>query len=144
MDVGNLLELECTFERRGVVVSAPQVDEIMGIGEDFRQIANLLVDLQHLGKGLRQFEQRFRHLAEIVVAHRAPLAAYRKGQHGHDGHLTGESLGRSHADLGPHVDVGTRIGSPGDGGAHDVADAEDEGAGLAGQLHGGQRIGRFA
>lgn len=32
----------------------------------------------------------------------------------------------------------------GDGRSHDVADAEDECPGLAGQLHGGQRVGRLA
>ena len=42
------------------------------------------------------------------------------------------------------MDIGPRIRGPGDRRADDVADAEDERPGLAGQFDGGQRVGRLA
>ena len=38
------------------------------------------------------------------------------------------------------MDVCPRVGRPGDGRSHDVADAEDESPGFAGQLHGGGTV----
>ena len=64
-----------------------------------------------------------------------------QGQHHHDRNLRGEGLGGSHTDLRACMGVDTCIGDPRDGGADNVADAQDDGAFFLGQLDGGQGVG---
>ena len=61
MDVGNLLELQCSFQRDRVIVTAAQVDEIMRIGENFRQVADFGIQFQNPFHQLRYLLQVVQH-----------------------------------------------------------------------------------
>ncbi len=70
--------------------------------------------------------------------------AHNHGQQREHRYLGREGLGRGHANFGAGVGVGAGIGGAGNAAAHHVADTENGSALALGQLHGGQRVGRFA
>ena len=144
VDVGDLLEFERTFQRRGVVVPASQVDEVVRVGEDFREVGDPVVQAEHLFQHGGQIEQMLGDLARALLVDRTLDAGDHQRQHREYRYLSREGFGRSHADLRPYVDVSAGIGSPGDRRADHVADAIDERTVLLGQLDSGQRVGRFA
>ena len=53
VNVGDFLQFQCTFQGQGIVVAAPKVEAIPGIGEDGGKEGYLLIGLEgllHLGR----------------------------------------------------------------------------------------------
>ena len=109
MDVRNLLQLEGSFESRRIIVSTSEIDEIVGVGEDFCQISNLFVRIENFPYSLRQFKEGLCNLPAPFCRKRTLLPCNCKRHHCHDCHLSCESLCGSNPYLRPHVDICTGI-----------------------------------
>ena len=105
VDVGDLLEFERTFQRRGVVVPASQVDEVVRVGEDFREVGDPVVQAEHLFQHGGQIEQMLGDLARALLVDRTLDTGDHQRQHRKYRYLSREGFGRSHADFGTYVDV---------------------------------------
>ena len=128
VDVGDFFEFEGAFEGGGVVVAAPEVDEVAGVGEGFGKVGNGGGLLQDLGDVVGDVLEFAHEGGEAFVGDGAFFMGEGEGEHGEDGDLPCEGFGGGDAYFGTDVDVGTGVGCPCDGGADDVADAVDEGA----------------
>ena len=105
MDIADFLELQRTFEGYGIVVTATQVKEVVGVGEDAADVADMVVGFQHFRHLFRNAVQLLHQFIVFVCADDALLLCQSEGQHGEDGDLAGECLGRSYTNLRAYVDV---------------------------------------
>ena len=129
MDVGDFLELECSFEGDGVVDAAAEEEEVLRGAKGLGQVVALVVygaeDFFELGRNAREFGDEVEGLG--VGDGVADLREV-EGEGEERGELGGEGLGAGDADLGAGVGGDDSGGEAGDGGADDVADGEGLGA----------------
>ena len=110
MDIGDLLKLKRALEGYGEVISAAEINEVLGIGEDLREVRDPFVFTQHalyLGGNLTQLTHDG---DELLLADRAFLAADTKGEHREGGHLRGEGFRGCNTDLRSYVGITTAVG----------------------------------
>ena len=81
---------------------------------------------------------------ELVLGHRAARPGEAQGEQEHGGDLGGVRLGRRHPDLQARARVEHEVGVARRLAAHDVGEREHRRAGLPGEPHGGERVGRLA
>ena len=140
VDVGDFLELEGALEGHRVVVAASEVEEVADIGEYLREVGDLLVVLEYLCNLVRYGLQLVDELYPPLVGNGAELLGEAESEEEEGRDLCGKCLGGGHADFRADVRVAAGIGGAGDGRAYHIADAEEEGPGLAGKLDGRQGI----
>ena len=116
----------------------------MRVGEDLRQVGDLRVVLQDAGDLVGDDLQLLHQRGAALVGDGAELLGQAQREQEERGHLGGERLRGSDADLRTDMRVATGVRGTGDGRTDHVADAEEEGARLAGQVDGGEGIGRLA
>ncbi len=49
VDVGDFLQFKRTLQRNGIIVAASQIEEVVRVGENFREVSYLCVVFQNLG-----------------------------------------------------------------------------------------------
>ena len=143
MDVGDLLELQRSLERHGVVDAAPEVEDVgrfaVLLGDAFDQP---LAPERFLHEGGQRHEVGD-EAPSLVGRHAPPLASELERQQVERGQLRRERLGARDADLGARVRVEHVRRAARDRGVDDVADREHRRAALARGLDGGQRVRRL-
>ena len=99
MDVGDLLELERTFERDRITRAAAEIENIPCLGQAMGQLFVRRFVPENLGHVTGYFHQRLDEFGLELRTDRAPRLARRDCETRQHGELTGEGLGRGHADL---------------------------------------------
>ena len=72
VDVGDFLQFKRTLQRNGIIVAASQIEEVVRVGENFREVSYLCVVFQNLGNLVGDV------LQETVPSCSARLSASRK------------------------------------------------------------------
>mmetsp|Transcript_4924 Transcript_4924/g.22029 ORF Transcript_4924/g.22029 Transcript_4924/m.22029 type:complete len:263 (-) Transcript_4924:1513-2301(-) len=130
----NLLNLERTLQRSGVVVPATEQQEALLIFESLREREHLCVELERRANRLGKVQKRLHDFLATRGARDGILGeSQREEDHGDD--LAGVRLGGRDANLRARVDVDTAIGAAGDGRSDGVDDADAERASLLRVLH---------
>src|SRR5690606_26923521 len=141
--IGNLLQFERAFHGHGIIVAAPQEQEVAAILELFRDAPDLVVEFEDFLDLLGDFGEGFADF-HAFVRRGAAHAAQKEGDEGEYGNLGSESFGGGHAYFRSGVQVHATVGFACDAAAHHIAYAQHGGALLLGLPQGGQSVGGFA
>jgi hypothetical protein len=145
VDVADLLELERTFQRNGVVQAAAQEEGVLLARKVFAPGDDLRLQRQHGLQRHGQVAQGLEFFGLLRVAQAPAHLRQRQRQQVQAGQLGGEGLGAGHADFHAGArDVGQFALAHHRAGGH-VADGQRvRHAQAACMLQGGQRVGRLA
>ena len=138
----NLLNLERTLQRGGVVVPAAEHQQALLILQIRREREHLRVELERRANRLGEAEER---LHDFLAPSRAGdgILGEREREEDHGDDLAGVRLGGRDANLRARVDVDTAVGAARDGRADGVDDADAESASFLGVLHSLEGIRRL-
>ena len=86
VDVGDFLQFKRTLQRNGIIVAASQIEEVVRVGENFREVSYLCVVFQNLGNlvgdvlqmSCSSWTRAARRSSETVPSCSARLSASRK------------------------------------------------------------------
>ena len=126
MDVGDLFELESTFHSDRIVISATEIDEVLGIGKSLRKIRNAFVLTEHAFDLIRHLSQFAHDLQIVLFIQGALFFADTESEHGEGNDLCGEGFGGSDAYLGSDMRITAAVRDTWDRSADDVTDREDK------------------
>src|SRR5262249_33605456 len=119
VDVGDLLQLQCPFERQREGAAAAEIEHIARLGYLERDFADALVMVQDLARPRRDRGQEADELPLAGMGDRPPRSRQGDGKAGEYGELRRERLGRGDADFGT-----------GQGRQYDIGLASDRAFGL--------------
>jgi len=143
VNVADFLELQGPFQGDGIVESAAQEEPVLPVHVR-PAISRIWLDCSRIVlifSGICASSSM--HQGGLAAADVAP-APQLDGQHAQHRTWAVKALVLATPISGPDVQIDARIGRPGDGGAHDIDDAQDGGPPLLGLLDGGERVGRLA
>jgi hypothetical protein len=92
VDVADFLQLQGAFQRNGIVIPAAEEQPVLALAEVARDVADLLVLLQHQLDLLRNRAQAVDQLLVLALAHEPPPADV-QGEHRQRHALAGEGFG---------------------------------------------------
>ncbi len=144
MDVGDLLQLQRSFQRDRIVHAAAEEEEVLRavvfVGQRFDVLLLVLEDVLDL---VRDHAHLVHPLAQNLVALAAEGPDVEREEIERR-ELRGEGLRRRHADLRAGVRVDGAVRHARGGGTDDVADREELRPLRLGLLHAGDRVGGLA
>ena len=144
VDVADLLHLETSFQADGVVQTAPNEEDVVGVGVLAGEPLDALLVLQHplnlFRQGLQLADEGAAALLINAAAHLGKLG----GEQIDRRQLGAVGLGGGHRDFRPGVGVQQVIALPRDAGAHHVDDTQHRHALVLGKAQGGQAVGGLA
>ena len=114
MDIRDFFQFQRPFQRYGIVVPSAQIDEVMGVGENFCKLSDTIVEFQHLFHFVWYPIQLADDLLQFFGRNAIFGMSQRKCQHGEYRNLSGECFGRCYTDFWPYVYERSCVGGSGD------------------------------
>ena len=141
MDVGDLLQLQGSFQGHWEIVSSAQIQHVARVLVLSCNFLYESIGLQRLFYLGRDGGKLVKQLNVGAFRKRSPLVAQLQGHHGQYGNLSREGLRRGHTDLWASMGVRSRMGGTRNGRTHHIAYPKNGGSTGLGQFNGSKRIG---
>ncbi len=143
VNVADLLQLECSLERDGIVQVSSEVESTSRGSDQPRGLFDGRLRLQDFTHERRDRLDRIDD-GHSIRKRKVPQPRQMERQQEQDGHLRGERLGAGDSDLEAGVKVNPALGLAGDRAADRVHDRQRGMAAALGFAQCAERIGRFA
>ena len=114
VDVADFLQLQRALKGDGKLVSAPEVEGVVGRREFLGDVLNGSITVQHLFHQAGDVVQSRHQAHERLVFQLTQPSTHVHGQDGEDGHLGSECFGGRHANFRSGVGVRPGMGLAGD------------------------------